>query len=87
MNWFMVLSVLVYQVSASREPVNHELSLVGTIPDPVETHVNCLRPFLFDGVVGKTNYCVVFNLRGSWRLGMPKFLKCHTERSGVFGVH
>ena len=42
MAWGMVFGMVVAKVGASGPPVNLELYLVGTIPDPVEIHVDCL---------------------------------------------
>ena len=40
MAWGMVFGVVVAEVGASGGPVNHEVALVGEIPDPIENHVN-----------------------------------------------
>ena len=53
MVWGMVFGVVVSEVGASRGQVNLEVVLAGAIPDTVEAHVNCLRPFLLDCVVFK----------------------------------
>ena len=53
MAWGMVFGVGVDEVGASGVPVNLELALAGAIPDPVETHVDYLIPFLLDIFVGK----------------------------------
>ena len=55
MSWVMVFGVVVPEVGASRGPVNLEVSIAGAIPDPVEAHVNRLRPFLLDCIVCKTH--------------------------------
>ena len=51
MAWGMVFGLVVAEVDTSGGTVNIEVDLAGAISDPVEAHVNCLRPFLLDGVV------------------------------------
>ena len=75
MVWGMVFGVVVSEVGASRGQVNLEVGLVGAIPNTVEAHVNCLRPFLLDCVVFKTHLCGIFYFHGSGGLGMSKFLE------------
>ena len=53
MAWEMVFGVVVPEVGASGGPVNIEVALAGTIPDPVEVHVNRLWQFLIDSIVCK----------------------------------
>ena len=48
MAWGMVFGVVVPEVGAYGVPVNIEVALASAIPDPVEAHANCLRPFLID---------------------------------------
>ena len=55
MAWGMVFGVVVPKVGDSRAPVNPEVALAGAIYDPVEVHVDLLRPFLLDCIVCKTN--------------------------------
>ena len=42
MAWGMVFGVVFPKVGASSGPVNLEVALADSIPDPLETHVNCL---------------------------------------------
>ena len=53
--------------------------LAGAIPDPVEARLNCLRPFLIDGVVCKPNCCGVIDLHGSGGFGMSEFFECRID--------
>ena len=55
MAWGMVFGVVFPGVVASGAPVNLEVELAGANPDPVEAHVNCLRPFLSNCIVCKTH--------------------------------
>ena len=75
MAWVIVFGVVFPEVGASGGPVNLEVALAGTIPDPVEVHVNCLRPFLLDSIVRKPHRCGVIYLHWSGGLGMSEFLK------------
>ena len=42
MAWGMVFGVVVPEVGSFRSPVNIEVSLAGTIPDPLELHAGRL---------------------------------------------
>ena len=75
MAWGMVIGVVVPKFRASEGPVNLEVALVGAIPDPVEAHVNRLRPFLIDCIVFKIHWCGVIYLHGRGGLVMSKFLE------------
>ena len=76
MAWVMVFGVVGSKVGASGLPINLEVALVVAITDPVEEHVDFFRPFMLDGVVGKSNGCGVVNLYGSGGLGISEFFKC-----------
>ena len=75
----MVFGVVVTKVGASRGLVKLKVALEGMIPDPVEAHVCCLRPFLLDGAVCKTNLSGVIDLHESRGLGMSEFFECCTD--------
>ena len=79
MDWGMVFGLVVSNIGAYGAPVNIKLALAGAIPDPVEAHAECLRTFLIDGVVNKSNRGGVINLHGSGGFGMPKFFECRTD--------
>ena len=51
MAWGMVFGVVVPEVGASGGAGNLEVALAGAIPDPVELHVNHLRPYPLDCIV------------------------------------
>ena len=48
------LGVVIATISIARLPIYRKLFLEGPILDPIKTHVDGFRPFLFDGVVGET---------------------------------
>ena len=73
--WRMVFGVVFPEVGASRGPVNLELTLTSTISDTAEAHVNCLWPFLIDGIVWKFHCCGVIYLYGVGGLGMSEFFE------------
>ena len=75
MAWGMVFGVVVPEVSSSGGLVNLEVAMAGAIPDPVEAHVNILRPFLLYCIVCKNHCCGVIYLHGSGGFGMSNFLK------------
>ena len=74
----MVFGVVVTNVGASGVAVNVEVAPAGAIPDPLEAHVDCFRPFLIDGVIGKSNCCCVIEFYGSVGLSMSEFFECCT---------
>ena len=86
MAWGMVFGVVFANFGASDGPVNLELALADAIPDPLEAHVKCLKPFVLDGVICKPNRCGVIDLHISGGLGMSEFFKCRTDWYGVHGV-
>ena len=56
-------------------PVDVELSLLGSVSQPVEPHVHGFGSLLFDSVIDYSLGCTVISLdRCSW-LGMSKFLE------------
>ena len=50
----VMLGVVIAKVSIARLPINKDFFLEGPILDPIKTHVDGFRPFLFDGVVVET---------------------------------
>ena len=63
----MVLCKVVHEVVFTFLPVDEELTLFDSIPDPVESHVHCFGSLLLDGVVGDAaGACVVCFDWGGW---------------------
>ena len=50
----VMLSVAIAKISIAWFTIDKKLFLEGPILDPIKTHVDGFRRFLFDGVVGKT---------------------------------
>ncbi len=50
----VMLGVIIGKIVCSGPPVDQELPLAGPVLDPVESHVDGLGSFLFDGVVGES---------------------------------
>ena len=50
MGWGVVLHVTVSQIGCPWVPVDVEVSLLDSVFEPVESHVNGFGAFLFDGV-------------------------------------
>jgi hypothetical protein len=48
MGWWVVFGDVVAHVLGARAPVNLELFLIDSVFEPVESHVECFRAFLFD---------------------------------------
>ena len=48
----VMLGVVIAKISIARLPINKDFFLEGPILDPIKTHVDGFRPFLFDGAVG-----------------------------------
>jgi hypothetical protein len=69
--WAVMLGVEIGFVGVAWPPVNKELFLRGTVFDPMESHVDCFRSFLLDGVISKTRSCGVVNLHGCAGLRVP----------------
>ena len=49
----MMLDVIVAQVSDARLPADEELTLACAVVYPIKSHVDRIRSFLFDGIVGE----------------------------------
>ena len=68
-----MLGVIVAQVSDARLSVDEELTLACAVAYPTKAHVDRLRPFLLDGVVGKAVGGGVVDLDWCGRLWVPQF--------------
>ena len=73
-------------VDAAFLPINVVLPLSYSVADPVESHVNGLRTFLFDSVVGNPGGGAVVSLYGGGWLGMAHFGEGCSDGTGVFEV-
>ena len=82
----MVLGEVVSLVSGSRLPEDVELFLANTITNPIEAHVNGLRVFHLDRVIGDAGSSAIVGLQGRGRLGMAQFLQGSPDRACLFGI-
>jgi hypothetical protein len=71
----VMLGVIIGKVVPHRPPVDQELSLACPVLDPIKTHVDCFRLFLFDGVIGETFGSGVVDLHRRWWLRMSHLLE------------
>ena len=74
-----VLGKVVAHVSGTFLPVDAEVALVDTVPDPVETHVDCFRAALLDCVIGDSHGTFVVCGDWGWWLGIAHFFKGGSE--------
>ena len=57
----------------ARVPVDEKLTLINSVPDPVEAHVNRFGSALFDLVEGQADCHFIVGLNGSGRLRVAHF--------------
>ena len=56
----VMLGEIVSEIVSPSFPMNDELALCDSVPDPIEAHVNCFGTLLFDGGIGDAcSACVV----------------------------
>ena len=58
-------------VLKSRDVKNLKLSLLDAVFEPMKTHVDGLRHFRGEDVIGQTHRALIVAVDGCWRLGMP----------------
>ena len=71
----MMLGVVAAKILNFRPPVYDELALVGPVLNIIKTHIYCLRSFLFDLFVGKSDGSGVVYLHRGCCLGMSHLFK------------
>ena len=54
MGGWVMIGVVIANISIARLPIDNTVFGEGLILDPIKTHVDGFRPFLFDGFVSKT---------------------------------
>ena len=74
---------IVGEVLGARAPENMEMPHLGSVLDPIESHVNGSRSLLLSNVVGDVVGCQIIRDHHSGRLGMAHFFQ---NRSDVFTV-
>ena len=71
----MVFCMIITSVAVAGFPIYFELALSTSVTDPIETHIDGLGAFLFDGVRGESYGGGVVHLHFGGRLGMIQFLQ------------
>ena len=66
----MVFCMIITSVVVAGFPIYFELVLSTSVTDPIETHINGLSEFLFDGVRGESYVGGVVLLNFGGRMGM-----------------
>ena len=67
----MVFCKIISTIEAAFLPVDMKLALADAIADPIEAHVDCLRSFLFDGVIGDAAGSAIVSLEWCGQLWVP----------------
>jgi hypothetical protein len=81
-----VRAVLVSTIGLAFFPKDMKLTLTHAIANPVKTHIDCFRSFLFDCVGGDSaGFVVVGDHRCGW-LRMPHFFEGDTERTRFLAI-
>ena len=70
----------------ARFPIYFELALSTSVTYPIETHINGLGAFLFDGVRGESYGGVVFQFHVGGRMGMIHFFQCGSDRYSLLTI-
>ena len=70
-------------VVVARGPINCELVLVYLVTNPVESHVDCLRSFVADASVGKSDSCCIVSFEEGGCLRVAKFFEGHLHGTCV----
>ncbi len=82
----MVLGEVVSLVSGSRFPEDVELFIANAMTNPIEAHVNGLRVFQLNRVIGDACGSAIVGLQGHGRLGMAQFLQGSPDWACLFGM-
>jgi hypothetical protein len=79
MGWGIVLGEVIGEIIFTGMPMNNELALLDSIAYPIEAHVDCFGPALFDCFVGNASGTCIFGLDWCGCLRMTHFLECNAE--------
>ena len=82
----MVLCVVISEVILSSFPMDVEMSLAYSIPDPIEPHVNSFRSLLLDSVIDDAFCTRVVSLNWSWGLLMTKKFQGCSQCASILGI-
>jgi hypothetical protein len=86
MFWGVVLCEVIGKVGFAGLPMDAEVALADTVAYPIETHVDCFRAALFDGIIDNAMGTGVIGLDGCWQLRPIHFFEGDAKRAGVLGV-
>jgi hypothetical protein len=86
MFWGVVLREVIGKVGFAGLPMDAEVALADTVAYPIETHVDCFRAALFDGIIDDAMGTGVIDLDGCWWLRPIHFFEGDAKRAGVLGV-
>jgi hypothetical protein len=84
--WRVVFGEVIGKVGFAGLPMDAEVALADMVADPIETHVDCFRSALFDGIIDDAMGTGVIDLDGCWRLRPIHFFEGDAKRTGVLGV-
>jgi hypothetical protein len=83
---WMVFSKVIGFVELTFSPNDVKHALADTVPCPVESHIDCFRPFLFYGIIDDSCSGTIVCYKHGRRLWMPEFLECDSNWAGLFAI-
>ena len=86
MGGWVVFCMIITSVLVAGFPIYFELTLSASVTDPIETHIDGLGAFLFDGVRGESCGNGVVHLHFCGRLGMIQFLQCGSDQDSLLTI-
>jgi len=81
-----VLRVVVGKIANARLPLDDELAILDAIMEPIETHVNGFRAFLFNSSIEDATGDTVVSCDDSDRLGPSHFMESLPEWDSGLGI-
>jgi hypothetical protein len=85
--WGKVLGEVVNVVFCVWAPYDLMLTLLGSVSEPVKTHVDCFRLALFDGVIEDSFGTLVVSSKHCGRLGVAQLKEHLSDGAAVLGLH
>jgi len=81
-----VLRAVVRKIANARPPLDDELTILDAILEPIEMHVNCFGPFLFDSSIEDAAGDTVVSWDDSGQLGPSHFMEGLLEGGSGLGI-
>ena len=78
--------MIITSVVVAGFPIYFELALSTSVTDPIETHIDGLGAFFFNGVRGESYGGGVVHFHFGGRLGIIKFLQCGSDRDSLLTI-